>query len=645
VLKQEIKLEQSRYEFPETGGEVFLSNVDKLNWSEANYLVFTIETENDWVVPLVTRFYNGEGEVLQITSGTIPGTEVVVAIPLSALDAEKVFLPRTPGKLKTLVLGTKMTKEDVFKVSIGTPKNYQPQGFIIKDMYLSTEEPAYHLPDKKLVDALGQDHTREWEGKTRDEEEIVNYLQSLVGKEGSYPDDWSRYGGWKEKQFGATGFFRTEHDGERWWLVDPEGYAFWSAGIDCVLPGVTGLLNDIEHFYEWLPDKEGPFKDMYVSDERGLHYADFAVANLIRAFGENYQHEWTKITEQRMKDWGFNTVGNWSSLDFVQNAKTPYVWPLKDFPRTEKTIFRDFPDVYSNEYRENAKQFAKQLEGFKDDPYLIGYFLTNEPLWAFAEEIHLAEYLLEKDEWLDSKHVFAVRMEEKYAGDINRFNEAWNVKFSSFEDLERPVKKASKLSTQASKDLDEFTRELIYQYTKIVCDTVKEVDQNHLNLGMRYAWISSDCIYEGSKLFDVFTLNNYSVAPSAEQIMEVSEKSGLPVLIGEFHFGAPDVGLSATGLRAVTTQAERGKAYRYYIENGAAIPALVGAHYFTLNDQAALGRFDGENFQIGIVDICHKPYQDFVDGIVRTHEHLYRVAAKQLAPTTERAKEIPRIGF
>ena len=28
-----------------------------------------------------------------------------------------------------------------------------------------------------------------------------------------------RFGGWKTKSFEATGFFRTEHDGERWWIM------------------------------------------------------------------------------------------------------------------------------------------------------------------------------------------------------------------------------------------------------------------------------------------------------------------------------------------------------------------------------------------------------------------------------------------
>ena len=49
-----------------------------------------------------------------------------------------------------------------------------------------------------------------------------------------FPEDYSPYGGWKKKQFRATGFFRKEKAGGRWWLVDPEGCAFLSIGLDCM---------------------------------------------------------------------------------------------------------------------------------------------------------------------------------------------------------------------------------------------------------------------------------------------------------------------------------------------------------------------------------------------------------------------------
>ena len=42
-----------------------------------------------------------------------------------------------------------------------------------------------------------------------------------------------------------------------------------------------------------------------------------------------------------------------------ENTPIPYVTSLPEFPETEKKIFRDFPDVLSDEYKENAKNKCK----------------------------------------------------------------------------------------------------------------------------------------------------------------------------------------------------------------------------------------------------------------------------------------------
>lgn len=74
-------------------------------------------------------------------------------------------------------------------------------------------------------------------------------------------------------------------------------------------------------------------------------------------------------------------------------------------------------------------------------------------------------------------------------------------------------------------------------------------------------------------------------------------------------------------------------------------PACVGAHYFTLNDQAVLGRFDGENFQIGLVDGCHRPYPEMTDAITACHEGMYAVARGERPAWNRDAVDLPRVGF
>ena len=69
----------------------------------------------------------------------------------------------------------------------------------------------------------------------------------------------------------------------------------------------------------------------------------------------------------------------------------------------------------------------------------------------------------------------------------------------------------------------------------------------------------------------------------------------------------PERGL-APGLVQTASQAERGVAYSYYVEHAAEHPAIVGAHWYQWIDQPATGRRDGENYNIGWIDVTDRPY-------------------------------------
>jgi len=117
-------------------------------------------------------------------------------------------------------------------------------------------------------------------------------------------------------------------------------------------------------------------------------------------------------------------------------------------------------------------------------------------------------------------------------------------------------------------------------------------------------------------------------------VKEIAELTGKPILIGEFHFGTPGRGMAAS-LVQVRDQAERGKAYRYYVENALAMPELVGTHYFQWADQPSTGRSDGENYNIGLVDVTDRPY-DLVAALKETHARVFRLHSGELQPVRER---------
>ncbi|NIR00117.1 MAG: hypothetical protein GTN78_07920, partial [Gemmatimonadales bacterium] len=88
-------------------------------------------------------------------------------------------------------------------------------------------------------------------------------------------------------------------------------------------------------------------------------------------------------------------------------------------------------------------------------------------------------------------------------------------------------------------------------------------------------------------------------------------------------------------------QKARGQAYRVYLEDAAAKPWCVGVHWFTLYDESALGRFDGENWNIGFLDVCNRPYEEISAAAKVSHERLYAVARGEVEPYDQAPEYLP----
>ena len=55
--------------------------------------------------------------------------------------------------------------------------------------------------------------------------------------------------------------------------------------------------------------------------------------------------------------------------------------------------------------------------------------------------------------------------------------------------------------------------------------------------------------------------------------------------------------------------------------------AFVGAHWFQTFDESTTGRFDGENYQIGFLDICDTPYWETIAAAREVGYKLYSIRA------------------
>lgn len=632
------------------------------------YLVFWLEAETEHSVPLWLQVYSKREEsgeaVFDIRFGVLPGVRTGICLDLNWLDAHVLFPETCPGQLKLVCHGRRVEREEIERIELVTLPLDADIRMRWSDLCLTEEYPEAQipvdgsgLPDACLVDELGQSRRKEWGSKLHGVEELRRMLlaQEQEVTDGYPFADWSAYGGWKKKRLTeGSGFFSRKKEDGRWWLVDPEGYAFFSMGPDCVVARSDCRIDGVEKWMEWLPDREDPAYGAMYREQAGWPQGDvrrrtctlfsFEQANLYRAFGEDWYGKWKRMIPGQLRKYGMNTLGNWSDEKLLGTTGTPYVTSLPHFPGTEQTIFRDFPDVFSEEYRRNARKSARALEARKDDPLMIGYFLRNEPAWAFVDHLVLADEVLYNPAQTACRRELIRTLAKKY-GEIGRLNDAWNSSFASFEDLKGSLAHVSERTEASCRDMHEFSRRMMEEYVGVPARACREVDQNHMILGMRWAWISDPDVICGWENFDVFSINCYSFdpTPAIQNVVELGVD--LPVMIGEFHFGALDAGPTSTGLEGVAGQRDRGIAYRRYVERVASHPHGVGCHYFQCYDQFVLGRFDGENYNIGLFDICSQPYPEMMQAVRACSAGIYEVAAGEKEPTQERARETAMIAF
>lgn len=236
----------------------------------------------------------------------------------------------------------------------------------------------------------------------------------------------------------------------------------------------------------------------------------------------------------------------------------------------------------------------------KNDPFLIGYFIGNEPPWS-GNETRIVQMIL------DGPDTATRRELEKYLAIADTPERRKLFFYNAFE-----------------------------RYLKVIDAAIRKYDPNHLILGIRYAGTAADEMVKASQIFDVFSVNDYQYFPDTEKLEKFHRLSERPLLLSEFHFGVPAQGMSA-GLKQVRNYQERGVAYRYYVENLGAIPEVIGAHWFQWVDQPNTGRYpDGENYNIGLVDITDRPYPELIKAMQATHRLLYSIHSGEQIPFAQK---------
>ncbi|MFC6874612.1 hypothetical protein [Halobellus marinus] len=575
---------------------------------------------------------------------TLPECSARIRLPLADLEDHTVKKTREGAWLSSYLGGNKLAAENVEEIVIRIKEiRGEEATWCLSPLYISESEPPRetdpYLPQDKLLDKFGQSTTVESFETVSHENELTTLLQERAQTSDTqqWPNTYSKWGGWKAKQFEATGFFRTKHDGRRWWIIDPDGHPFWSSGVSAVHPVIESAYADLESGVEWIPDENGSFSDGRLDggDNQDSSHSDndepivnYLSTNFIRAFtDENWRSRWREIVIGDIYDIGFNTIGAWSDEKLTSETSQPYTRTLEyNFPGVPN-VYSDFQDVYHPNFEAAVDEYARPLEKTSDDEQLIGYFLGNYPDWTVLERDIASEMVLSEGQCA-SQRKLAKKLREKY-GSTEALSDSWGVEIT-FEQIARgsPLER---LPEGAQDDLWEFSQDMVTRLIRTIDAKCNKYDQNHLNLGLRFADLPPEWAMEILENIDILTTYIYSTtvseADSTVSLKKVAEEYNLPILIGEWQFGALESGVPSPGLSTTQTQEERSRAMRVYLEDAVSKPWCVGAHYFRWYDNSAIGGGHGENFNVGIFDTCHRRYRPVGEAFRETHERLYGVAS------------------
>jgi hypothetical protein len=398
------------------------------------------------------------------------------------------------------------------------------------------------------------------------------------------------YGSWKVNQSEATGFFRVEKKGARWWIIDPEGYPFIHKGVAVYRPGSS----------------------------------DGQIAAMKSKYGS--AENWVIKENQFLKDNGFNGLGAWSDVDLVRQSPAPLVYtvivnPMGSYKSNHIRKFGgkyemagwqgyrfDLAMVFDPEFDAYVEKAIAPIAKYANDKYLLGYFTDNELPWKNdALDRHLkylgkeeAGYIAAK-QWLDDR----------------------KGKVSSLED----ITDADRLA---------FTGFYLEAYLKKMVAAIHKYDPNHMYLGCRFnqekeELQNPEMFKVAGKYADIISINHYRKWEPVQSIMaDWNNWSGKPFIITEWYTKGEDSGLpNKTGAGwNVPTQQDRGYFYQNFTIGLLKSKACVGWHWFTYQDNDPLNlKTDPSNRDSnkGIVNSNFEPYKSLMENMKMLNDHVYEL--------------------
>jgi len=630
------------------------------DWSGMWALAIPVDNPTAEPVDLLVRVEDdpkagGDQHTLTGRARVRAGEAVVLVLPLRSTDALPMGMregpaptaPRLDPPARSIGGGRgTLDRRHVVGIQLILLKRSLGRALIFGDLGVIRGADPGREAYRRIVDGLGQYTRVRWDGKI----ESRTDLESARRREEQELREWlppplslDRYGGLLDgPKFRAAGFFRTQRRDGRWWLVTPDGHGFFSLGIDVVSPNVGAtFIEGREFMFAELPDPGDALAAHYgdaderlgLPVQRGRQFDhgrtfDFYAANLQRKYGPDYLPIWRRTAVERLRAWGFNTIGNWSEPQLLGRREMPYVVPIHTFGNFARVssgsdLWGKMPDPFDPAFAVAVDVIAgRTASTYQGDPYLVGYFVDNELAWGLGDaaapqlRYGLATEALRLGAVSPAKRAFIGQLGEKYR-EVDNLAAAWGINAHSWDELRETelVLSAASLERPAVVgDLRAFTALFAETYFRIVAEAIRRHDPQHLYLGSRFQARTPEAVAACAKYCDVVSFNVYRedlIDPEWKRFHTLEK----PALIGEFQFGSTDTGLFWPGLSDVAAEDQRGPAYAAYLRSALANPDIVGCHWFQYVDEPLTGRLlDGENGHMGFVSVADVPYPGLVSA-------------------------------
>lgn len=374
-------------------------------------------------------------------------------------------------------------------------------------------------------------------------------------------------------------------------FVTPTGKPFWSFGACCVDRGTPKDKYNLANpsYHAW-----GLFKD---------------------------DQTWAKDSVSKLKSWGFNTLGGWSDYQVLTQLPTKQQMPFTVVLHLGAYYRAPWDDLFSAEARKAIFDAAKaQIEPVRNDPNLIGYFSDNELGWW--DDTLFLSYVEKLPPNSPGRKAAHATIRDLY-GSFKNFQTDWITTSTSWEDFANKPSLKLRPGRRGMRAVNAWMSKVGSHYYRTVHDAIRTCDKRHLILGDRYAqyynialakssapWINVSSTNMGADWTDG-TFSHFYL----DTLNKITHK---PVLITEFYICAMENRSgnknSSAGFPTVQTQRQRADAFGINVRGLGKLPFVIGAHWFQYTDEPTHGRGDGENFNMGLLDIHGEPYHEITQA-------------------------------